>query len=52
MVGSVAHLSMCLLGIWVSSLRKCLFTSSAQFLIKSCGFLIIELYELFIYFGF
>ena len=36
MVGSVAHLFMCLSGICMSSLGKCLFTSSAQFLIKFC----------------
>ena len=36
MVGSVACLFMCLFGICVSSLGKCLFTSSAQFLIKFC----------------
>ena len=38
---------MCLLAICISSLKKCLFRSSAQFLF---GFLLL-LYELFSYFG-
>ena len=50
-ISNVKHIFMCLLAIYVSSLEKYLFRSFANFWIELFVSFVIELYELFVYFG-